>query len=150
MKYLMILFSASLLLWSCKEDIPDYEQMNKDEIEQYISDNNLNAQSTASGLYFVIENPGNGSQPDASSTVRVLYKGYLTDGSVFDQTQGTQPVNFSLQSVIDGWKEGIPLFKKGGSGILLIPSKLAYGGQQVNSIPPYSVLIFEIELIDVL
>ena len=58
-------------------------------------------------------------------------------------------ITFPLSGVIQGWQEGIPLFKEGGSGILLIPSALGYGSQSVGSIPANSVLIFDINLIDV-
>jgi FKBP-type peptidyl-prolyl cis-trans isomerase FkpA len=131
---------------SCKKE--DIETQNRNEIEKYISDNNLNASSTASGLYYVIDNEGTGTRPNANSDVKVKYKGYFTTNEVFDEN--SDGIVFNLQNVIAGWTEGIQLFKEGGNGMLLIPSNLAYGPSGRGSIPPNSVLIFDIDLIDVI
>ena len=80
-------------------------------------------------------------------TVKVHYKGYLTDGSVFDETSGNAR-EFALYSVIEGWQIGIPLFGKGGKGKLFIPSDYGYGGSSTDEIPAHSVLIFDIVLSD--
>jgi FKBP-type peptidyl-prolyl cis-trans isomerase len=106
------------------------------------------AQSTASGLYYIITQEGTGDHPTLQSTVKVRYKGYRLNGDVFDQTSGTSTATFPLTQLILGWQEGIPLLKKGGKGTFFCPSDLAYGSQQVGDIPPNSVLIFEIELVD--
>jgi FKBP-type peptidyl-prolyl cis-trans isomerase FkpA len=131
---------------SCKKE--DIEKENREEIEKYISDNNLDASSTGSGLYYVIDIEGTGTRPDANSDVEVKYKGYFTSNEVFDENK--DGIEFNLQNVIAGWTEGIPLFKEGGKGMLLIPSSLAYGPSGRGSIPPNSVLIFDIELINVI
>src|SRR5688572_6056969 len=83
-------------------------QTEEDEkkITQYIADNKLEAKATGSGLYYVIKTQGTGKQPDANSNVRVLYKGYLIDGTVFDKS-GTNGYVTNLQEVIKGWTEGI-------------------------------------------
>jgi FKBP-type peptidyl-prolyl cis-trans isomerase FkpA len=134
---------------SCKK-ADTKQQANTDEqiITSYIASNKLIAKATGSGLYYVISMQGTGSNPGLGSTVRVAYKGYLTSGSVFDQSSSAG-ISFGLNSVIKGWQEGIPLFKQGGRGKLLIPSALAYGSQSVGGIPANSVLIFDIELLDV-
>ncbi|HYG49317.1 MAG TPA: FKBP-type peptidyl-prolyl cis-trans isomerase [Flavobacteriales bacterium] len=126
-------------------------QLKKDKkiIEQYIKDHGLTAQSTEDGLYYVIENAGTGTQPSSSSTVKVAYKGYYTDGRAFDASH-VSGVDFSLATVIKGWQIGIPKFKEGGKGILLIPSGLGYGPKGRGDIPGNEVLIFDITLIDVL
>ncbi len=80
--------------------------------------------------------------------MKVKYKGYLTDGTVFDQTTGSLSATFSLSGLIEGWQEGIPLLKKGGKGTFFLPSALGYGPSGAGSIPPNTVLIFEIELLD--
>ena len=134
---------------SCKKEEVDYTQIDEDIITQYITDNNLTAIATGTGLYYVIDTPGTGAQPNSQSTVTVAYKGYLTNGSVFDESPSAG-ISFSLTSVIQGWQEGIPHFKEGGSGILLIPSALGYGSQATSGIPANSVLIFEVALIEVL
>ena len=134
---------------SCKKEVVDYTQIDEDIITEYIVDNNLTAIATGTGLYYVVDTPGNGTQPNSQSTVTVAYKGYLTNGSVFDES-ASSGISFSLTSVIQGWQEGIPYFKEGGSGILLIPSELGYGSQATSEIPANSVLVFEVALIDVL
>ena len=100
-------------------------------------------------MYYVIDVVGTGVQPNSSSQVTVAYKGYYTDGSVFDESSSAG-LTFSLSGVIQGWTEGIPYFRKGGKGKLLIPSKLGYGREGSGSVPGNTVLIFDINLIDVL
>ena len=85
-KYRFFLFSSLLfIIFSCKKPV-NYDQIDEEIILQYIAGNNLNAQPTGSGLYYVIENQGNGSQPNLNSTVTVAYVGKLTDGTIFDQS----------------------------------------------------------------
>ena len=141
--YYIFLFLFALL--SCKKDL---DQIDQQVIEQYILDNNLLAESTSSGLHYIIDNQGSGDQPNSYSTVTIAYTGKLTDGEIFDQSPSTG-ATFPLYNLIEGWQEGIPLFNEGGSGMLLIPSSLGYGSQEVGNIPKNSVLIFEINLIEV-
>ena len=145
MNKILIIGLSVFFLFSCKKDI---DTLNREEIEKFIGDYNLSASSTASGLYYVIDDEGTGERPKSNSDVKVKYNGYFTDGKLFDQN--TEGITFNLQSVIAGWTEGIQLFKEGGKGMLLIPSKLGYGDRNVGSVPPNSVLIFDIELIQVI
>ena len=124
----------------------DFEKQNEEDILNYINENNLNASRSDSGLYHVIDKEGTGEYPNSNSEVTVKYKGYYTDDKVFDQNDNT---SFNLQQVIPGWTEGLTYFKKGGSGMLLIPSKLGYGTRDHSVIPGGSVLIFDIDLLDV-
>lgn len=146
MQRILLLVMVVLGLNACKKDQFDIDQ---EIIASYVADNNLAAEKTTSGLWYVIEDPGSGDSPTLLDEVSVHYKGYLTDGTIFDQT-GSQPAQFPLANVIQGWQEGIPLFKEGGKGLLLIPSSLGYGNRSVGDIPANSVLIFEVELIEVL
>lgn len=151
MKQLLSALVALTLFISCsndKEENVDYVAKNDKEITDYIAKNNLTAQKSESGLYYVINEPGTGTQPTATSNVTVAYKGYFTNGSVFDQSSA-DGISFGLNQVITGWTEGIPYFKTGGSGILLIPAHLAYGNYDYRGIPGGSVLIFEVKLISV-
>ena len=146
LNYVMSLTLIMLIL-SCSKN-KDYTQIDEDIIQEYIADNNLDAVATGSGLYYVIETTGNGVFPDLSSVVTVAYTGKLTDGIIFDQSSSVG-ISFPLTNVIQGWQEGIPLFSEGGTGKLLIPSALGYGNNAIGSIPANSVLIFDIELLDV-
>lgn len=150
MKYLFFILIGILVISSCKKEDPiDYTVKDQEIILQYLSDHNLTAQSTASGLHYIIEQKGNGPFPTMSSSVGVHYKGTLTGGKVFDESNGVNPVNFLLSNVIMGWQEGLQLFQEGSSGKLLIPSSLGYGDQETGSIPANSVLIFDVDLVDV-
>lgn len=139
-----------LLFISCGDDDQpvDYEKRNDEEIQKYLAENDLEAEKSTSGLYYIIEEEGTGIQPTPSDQVRVAYKGYYTNGNVFDQSPA-EGITFKLQQVIRGWTEGITYFKEGGSGILLVPSHLGYGPMDYRSIPGGSVLIFEIDLLEV-
>lgn len=125
-----------------------FKVKNEKEIKKYIIDNELDAQKTESGLYYIIEEEGEGLQPTANSNVTVAYKGYFTNGSRFDVSKD-DGISLSLNNVIKGWKEGIPYFKEGGKGKLLVPSHLGYGSEYYNGIPAGSTLIFDINLIKV-
>lgn len=147
MKNILIVFAIILFTSCSKDETPkDYTALNDEEIKAYIATNNLNAQKSASGLYYVIDEPGTGDNPIATDRVKVVYKGYYTNGTVFDESDEDGYSSF-LQDFIIGWIEGISYFKEGGSGKLLIPSHLAYGSSDYKDIPGGSVLIFDIELI---
>lgn len=146
-----LLILCVLTLVSCKKDeVDEAEQLQKDKeiIEKYLSDNGLTAQSTSSGLYYIINTPETGAQPTSTSNVTVAYVGYYISGSTFDSSPSTGS-SFNLQSVIAGWTEGIPLFKVGGSGTLLIPSKLGYGPKGNSTIAGNTVILFDVELLSV-
>ncbi len=144
---LFALLPILLLTTACKEK-EDQSEIDRQIILDYIDAHNLNAQSTASGLYYVIEKEGSGKSPGAKSDVQVIYKGYLTSGKVFDESPAAGSW-FNLSQVIAGWREGIPLFMEGGQGKLLVPSSLGYGSKAVQGIPANSVMIFDITLKDV-
>lgn len=149
---------VSLLFVSCFSDNSpqetqttqptDYTAQNEKEITDYLAAKNLTAVKSGTGLYYIINEPGTGKQPTATSNVTVAYKGYFTNGNVFDQSTDAG-ISFGLQQVIKGWTEGIPYFKEGGSGVLLIPSSLGYGSATRGPIPGGSVLVFDIKLITV-
>jgi len=154
MKYRIFLFIA-IVMASCSSDttnVPleekDFREENEAEINAYLDANNLESRTTSSGLHYIIENPGDGAQQNATSNVTVAYRGYFLNGSAFDESTASG-VSFNLNQVIPGWTEGIPLFREGGSGVLLIPAHLAYGSFDFNGIPGGSVLVFDVELISV-
>jgi FKBP-type peptidyl-prolyl cis-trans isomerase FkpA len=147
MKNLLAVIAFFTILSSCSKD-KDFTDENEKEIIEYIDANNLDATRSESGLYYVITKPGTGIRPNIYSTVTVAYTGYFTDGNVFDSSNDAG-ISFPLQNVIKGWTEGITYFRKGGEGILLIPSSLGYGSSDKDKIPGGSVLIFNIKLIGV-
>jgi FKBP-type peptidyl-prolyl cis-trans isomerase FkpA len=149
MKNLLFLAFLSVVLFSCDKS----EKIYKDdiaEIKQYLTDKGLTSQATetATGLHYIITTPGTGGHPTLSNNVKVKYKGYTTDGSVFDETKDGKVADFPLSNLITGWQEGIPLLQKGGKGVFVLPSHIAYGERGSGGILPNTVLVFEIELVD--
>ena len=149
-----LLALVSLLFVSCLSDINsnietqpvDYTVQNEKEIVDYIAKNNLNAQKSDTGLYYVVTEPGTGKQPTVNSCVTVTYKGCFTNGKIFDQN--ASGISGDLYKFIKGWTEGIQYFKEGGSGVLLVPAHLGYGNGRPG-IPGGSVLVFDVKLIKV-
>ena len=104
-----------------------------------------------SGLQYEVITAGEGAQPTRDSNVRTHYHGMLVDGTVFDSSyERGEPAEFPVGGVIAGWTEALQLMKAGSKWRLHVPSELAYGAQGVGSIPPHSVLVFDVELLDVL
>jgi FKBP-type peptidyl-prolyl cis-trans isomerase FklB len=105
----------------------------------------------ASGLQYEVLNTGAGAMPTREDTIRAHYHGTLIDGTVFDSSYDRgQPAEFPVGGVIAGWTEALQLMNAGSKWRLYVPSELAYGEQGVGSIPPHSVLVFDVELLDVL
>lgn len=107
---------------------------------------------TASGLGITLLTEGAGAQPKSSETVKVHYRGTLTNGKEFDSSYGRgQPATFPLNRVIPCWTEGVQMMKVGAKAKLVCPSNLAYGARGIpGTIPPDSTLIFEVELLEIL
>ncbi|WP_145256786.1 FKBP-type peptidyl-prolyl cis-trans isomerase [Pseudomonas sp. DE0157] len=104
-----------------------------------------------SGLQYEALSTGEGAKPSREDQVRVHYHGTLIDGTVFDSSYDRgQPAEFPVGGVIAGWTEALQLMSAGSKWRLYVPSELAYGAQGVGSIPPHSVLVFDVELLDVL
>ena len=105
-----------------------------------------------SGLQYEILKEGNGKKPKATDTVRCHYHGTLIDGTVFDSSvQRNEPADFPVNGVIAGWVEALQLMPVGSKWKLYIPFELGYGARGAGqSIPPYSALIFEVELLEIL
>ena len=133
------------------DELAAKQQQSKDVFAAFLAENGIDAQPTESGLIYVRTKPGKGKNPQTNQMVKVHYTGKLLDGTVFDSSvERGEPIEFELGMgrVIPGWDEGIALMKKGEKGILYIPSELGYGPRDMGVIPPFSNLIFEVELVD--
>jgi len=124
----------------------------KNEGIQFLEENKANegVMVTKSGLQYKVIEEGTGAKPLTTDKVRVHYTGKLLDGTIFDTSVDKDPVVFGLTQVIPGWTEGLQLMPAGSKYELYIPSELAYGPRgSGQKIPPHSVLIFEVELIEI-
>jgi FKBP-type peptidyl-prolyl cis-trans isomerase FkpA len=136
------------------------------KIKKYIDDNKLNVTKTASGLNYVITKPGTGATAATGDTVLVTYIGRFTNGKLFDTNVKEEamkdkklfnPMNpykparipVGVKAVIPGWDEGLLLLTKGAKATFVIPSSLGYGEQGGGPIPPFSPLVFDIEVLDI-
>jgi FKBP-type peptidyl-prolyl cis-trans isomerase FklB len=129
-------------------------QANKAIGDKWLAEN-LNKpgiKKTDSGLQYKIITEGSGESPKPTDRVSVKYTGKLIDGTVFDTTDNNagQPRQFMVNGVIKGWSEALQMMKKGARWELYIPSELAYGERAQRTIPGNSVLIFDVELVDIM
>ncbi|MCU0317776.1 MAG: FKBP-type peptidyl-prolyl cis-trans isomerase [Amoebophilaceae bacterium] len=136
-------------------------------IVNYLKSNRIEARSTDSGLYYVIDTPGQGAQPKLGDRVKVHYTGRLLDGKVFDTSladiakqhgmytpgRAYEAIEFQLGAgqVIRGWDEGVMCLRQGAKARLFIPSTLAYGSRGIGNglIPANAILIFDVVLVDI-
>lgn len=159
MKYSIALILC-LVLFSCNSDDSEavapvpldplfYSEQNEEEINEYLTSNNLVAEKSETGLHYIVLNPGEGIQPNKDSNVTVIYKGYFLDGNLFDESPA-EGFTADLNTLIEGFSEGITYFKEGGNGVLFIPAHLGYGFNGFSvGISESTVLIFDIQLVSV-
>ena len=121
--------------------------------DKFLAENKIKAgiQTTPSGLQYEIIRPATGPKPLATDSVTVNYKGALLDGKVFDSSYDRgEPISFQLNRVIQGWQEGLQLMPVGSHYRFYIPYQLGYGERGAgNDIPPFSVLVFDVELLKI-
>ncbi len=149
----LLLFASLLILLStgCSKRetgcTPVEPQTEEPQILAYAAKDTIHVIKHSSGIYYEIINPGTGVTATRNSNVFVTYTGKLLNDTKFDER--TSPIHFYLSDVIEGWQIGIPLIKKGGRVKLIIPSAYAYGCNGKGTIPPNTVLFFDVSLVDV-
>ena len=120
-------------------------------LNQYLSDNKIKVKPTETGLYIVVKEKGKGKKVNAGDNIEVKYKGMFTDGRVFDTSERSpEPVVFPIgvQRVIPAWDEALVGLPVGSKILLVTPSKMGYGPRGNQGIPPYSPLVFEVEVVN--
>ncbi len=125
---------------------------NIEEGENFLSENKKRegVQETTSGLQYEVITMGTGAKPVATDIVKVHYTGMLIDSTKFDSSVDRgAPAEFGVNQVIQGWQEGIQLMPVGSKFKFYIPYELGYGENGTGPIPPYSVLVFEVELLEI-
>lgn len=128
------------------------KSQESDLMKKYLKEKNITAAPTASGLVYVEKVKGTGAKAAAGKKVKVHYTGTLLNGTKFDSSRDrNEPFEFTLGKgqVIKGWDEGIAMMNVGGKATLIIPSAIAYGDRDMGTIPPFSTLVFDVELLDV-
>ena len=122
------------------------------EREKYLKDNKITVKPLPSGLYYIPVTVGTGPKAEPGKMVKVHYTGKLLNGKVFDSSRKrNSPIEFMLGrgQVIKGWDEGISMMRQGGKATLIIPSNIAYSDRDMGVVPPYSTLVFDVELVEV-
>jgi FKBP-type peptidyl-prolyl cis-trans isomerase len=148
---ILFLSLVSILHLQCTKETagckPVSPQSEESAILNYAAANGITPTKHPSGLYYQVLSQGSGAYPTNTSVVGVTYSGKTTGNVVFDQS--TVQKDWPLSMLIEGWQIGIPLIKKGGSIVLLVPSSMAYGCMAQPGIPSNSVLVFNVNLLDV-
>ena len=140
----------AFLKWS--EDFEEYEKLL---LDQYLEENKINAMPTESGLYFIPLKSGSGKKVERGDTLLVHYEGKFLDGKYFDSTkkrnQAFQFIFGQQLQVIKGLEEAFGMMKEGESAMVILPSQIAFGKQGSSSgiIPPYTTVIYEVELLSI-
>jgi len=154
MKQILPLLAVGLMLLSCIDDPPTpptlEEQYENDliTIDTYLTSNSLTAEiEPASGIRYIIIEQGDGNAPVDTDGIVINYVGKHLSGDIFDQGD---TITFTLNTLIAGWRVGLPLLNERGSMTLFLPSVYGYGNTPVSGIPAGSVLIFDIDLIEIL
>ena len=162
LKYRIFLFFLSLIFFSCKTGslscsfdacatVASSSEIQA--VQNYLASNSLAATQHCSGLFYRIENAGNGVAPGPCSTLSVTYNTYFFNGSQLEQQ--TSPVGISLGASVRAMRIAMPLIKVGGRIVFYAPPSLAYGAQEVRDqngnvvIPANSYIVYEMNLVDV-
>jgi FKBP-type peptidyl-prolyl cis-trans isomerase FkpA len=164
-KTLIIVLLGLYTFSSCNKEDSRIEE-EKVKLQEYLDANGYNnIEPTNSGLYHVVISDGDGVSPERTDYVNINFTASLVDGTVFETSDRALavarnilredklygPAKFPLETLgILGLREGILLMKEGGRSKLIIPSNLGFGSTDYGTIPPYSTLIYEVELLDVI
>lgn len=150
MKRLNFLLFAliSTVLFSCgsysDEELNEFDT----RIQKYMKSNHIDCKKSESGLYYKIIEEGEGDFIQFTDRVSVKYKGTFMGGEKFDEQ--TEPIEMAVSAQINAWKELMLQLKKGSKAYMIVPPHLGYGEYEVDKIPPNSILIFELEVVDVM
>lgn len=146
-------FSCFLLLilftFSCQTYSNDEKSKFDKKIETFLKKNKQKYIKSESGLYYFIESEGKGNNIKLTDEVTFIYEGRFLNGKMFDRKNKKNPVRFKVSNLILGWQEIMLYMKNGGKAKLVVPPQLAYGNYNLHDIPKNSVLLFQIEILEV-
>jgi len=128
--------------------VKEYKEKNEDFLKENAKKEGV--VTLPSGLQYKVIKEGNGNVPGENSLVKVHYEGYFWDGTVFDSTyKRGRPMTIRVNQIIEGWTEALQRMPVGSTWEIYIPQELAYGDREQGKIPPFSTLIFKIELLGI-
>jgi FKBP-type peptidyl-prolyl cis-trans isomerase FkpA len=150
---------------SCKKETEDTTPKYSAEIEaelikdwlEYVAGNGNDVDTTSTGLFYIVENEGTGPTVLTGDSLTVKYVGFFMDGVIFDNSLDFGDGTYSYihkdtdpkKRMISGWEDGVEVMRKGSKAVFLIPSEKAYGVNGYGRIPPYTPLLFQIEIVDI-
>lgn len=145
---------AAVVLFVCTPGCSTYSEEDKqsfdEQIEHYVAKKGWKLEKSSSGLYVQVLHEGTGDEAIiAGSEVTLDYKGTLLNGAVFDQTPPGKPLKSELKGLIMAFREGLIGHTKGAKLRMVVPPQLGYGDMALDKIPENSVLVFELEVLDV-
>ena len=134
-----------------EEMVAQKKEAEKGLLDNYLAEQKIRVKPTASGLYYIETLKGKGAKAENGKKVSVHYTGKLLDGTVFDSSEGREPLEFVLgMGMIQGFTEGVLLMREGGKATLVLPSAIAYGERGAgDKITPFTPIVFEVELVKV-
>lgn len=147
MKNIFWILSFVLILTSCGKYSDEEIKSFDDTIASYVKKNNLDMTKSDSGLYYKIYEEGEGEPIKKTAMISAIYTGKLLDGTVFDEQK--EPMELTLKNLVHGWREIAYYLKPGGKATIIIPPQLGYGSQKLPKIPESSILIFDLEIVEV-
>ncbi len=150
---IFVLFALVFVFGCKKTEVTNSSAIEVTQMKDWLDANvksNKNIDTTSTGLYYIVDKVGVGPKVHAGDSLTVKYTGMFMDGTIFDALPNYSYVHKgSDQRMIQGWEEGIEVLSKGGSALFLIPSAKAYGDYGYAIIPPFSSLLFSIEVINI-
>jgi FKBP-type peptidyl-prolyl cis-trans isomerase len=151
MKKHIAFFLAFIILSSCKtyndDDLNNFDQ----QIQEYIKEQNLEFNKSESGMYYSIIDLGDGNETiRLTDQVTFIYKGSFLSGEVFQVIKEQDALTFQVRELIAGWQEALSYLTSGGKIHLIIPPHLGYGSKKTGLIEPHSILVYELEVLNVL
>lgn len=147
MKFFLNIIFIGLLFVSCGKYNDEEIKAFDNTIKKYINKNNLQMNKSESGLYYKIHESGEGEPIKGTAVISAVYTGKLLNGEVFDEQK--EPTELKLNNLIHGWREVAYYLKPGGKATIIVPPQIGYGQQKLGKIPESSILMFDIEIIDV-
>lgn len=150
MKKILFFICLAFIFAACKTYSEDDKLTFDQKISNYLKKSKVKYTKSDSGLYYFIENQGEGEFIKPTDEVSFTYIGRLLNGNVFDGKNTKNPVTFKVTELIMGWQEAMLYLKKGAKVKLVVPPQLGYGDYDLDDIPPNSVLLFDIEVKEVL